>query len=213
MAVRWVCPSCGKGVNAPSRMNALDVRRFCLDCSAEAPRLVERISPRLERQRSAAAAKAKERATAKRAATTAEKHRSKSARVDGQLVRIDRLVAAAWALPLRRAEAPRAPMPEIEVRQGTKSYSTGRCFYGWKITFTFGRNPDMAEAVAIVLHEVAHELAYRAKGEDVKGHGSAFWSYFRGLATEWFNVQAPVLEGDRFERQDAMVRFARECLA
>lgn len=68
-AYRWECPLCRAGINAPSRLNKDDVRRYCLPCSAERDRspqakhqfgrfrLVERIAPALERKRRIRAAR------------------------------------------------------------------------------------------------------------------------------------------------------------
>jgi len=61
--VRWRCPSCSSGVLAPSRPRKLDTRRYCLDCSKNSPRLVERVPVALEAKR-----KERKRSQAKRAA-------------------------------------------------------------------------------------------------------------------------------------------------
>lgn len=61
--VRWRCPICQVAVLAPSRPRKLDVRRWCLECSAKSPRLVERVPVALEAKR-----KERKRAQAKRAA-------------------------------------------------------------------------------------------------------------------------------------------------
>jgi len=210
MAIRWVCPECGTGVNAPSRMNAMDTRRFCLACSAGSPRLVERSAPKLERQRSAAKAKQADVARQKRERASAAENLRRSVRLNtGVMIRVDHLAREAWALPVRRNEAPRARLPEIQVRQGTKGHSTGRCWYGERIVFTFGRAPDLAEVIGLVIHEVAHELAYQAKGDPGAAHGRAFWSYCRALVTEWTGVQAPPVGGDKFSTHDAMTEHIR----
>lgn len=49
--VRWKCERCGDGLLAPSKPRRDDVRRFCLPCSSETGRLVERIAPALEQHR------------------------------------------------------------------------------------------------------------------------------------------------------------------
>lgn len=48
---RWKCPICNDGLLAPQRPRLDDVRRYCLPCSAKTGRLVERIAPALEAQR------------------------------------------------------------------------------------------------------------------------------------------------------------------
>jgi predicted RNA-binding Zn-ribbon protein involved in translation (DUF1610 family) len=48
---RWKCPNCGDGILAPQRPRLDDVRRYCLPCSSKSGKLVERIAPALEAQR------------------------------------------------------------------------------------------------------------------------------------------------------------------
>ena len=48
---RWKCPICENGLLAPQRPRLDDVRRYCLPCSAKSGKLVERIAPALEAQR------------------------------------------------------------------------------------------------------------------------------------------------------------------
>ena len=48
---RWKCPICNDGLLAPTRPRLDDVRRYCLPCSSKSGRLVERIAPALEAQR------------------------------------------------------------------------------------------------------------------------------------------------------------------
>ena len=173
---------------------------------------MERTAPKLERQRSAAKAKQADVAREKRERLMSAKHRAVSVRLrTGELVRVDHLLRKAWALPVRRSEAKNARLPEIEVRQGEKGHSTGRChWHGSRLTFTFGRAPDMAEVVSLVLHEAAHYVTYEVKGSaHGQAHGTAFWSYFRAMGTEWAGTQAPVLDSDRYENHDRMTEFLR----
>jgi hypothetical protein len=39
----WRCPECEVGIRAPSRIRKVDARRYCLDCTAETGKLVERV--------------------------------------------------------------------------------------------------------------------------------------------------------------------------
>jgi len=49
---RWACPSeKHPGVLAPGRLQKNDVRRYCLPCSTETGKLVERVCPALEKRR------------------------------------------------------------------------------------------------------------------------------------------------------------------
>ena len=49
--VRWKCANCNHGLLAPMKPRKNDVRRYCLPCSAKTGKLVERVSPTLEKQR------------------------------------------------------------------------------------------------------------------------------------------------------------------
>ena len=49
--VRWKCANCDHGLLAPTKPRKNDVRRYCLPCSAKTGKLVERVSPTLEKQR------------------------------------------------------------------------------------------------------------------------------------------------------------------
>jgi hypothetical protein len=49
--VRWKCEICNHGLLAPTKPRKNDVRRYCLPCSGKTGKLVERISPTLEKQR------------------------------------------------------------------------------------------------------------------------------------------------------------------
>jgi len=51
--LRWACPLCSDVKLAPSRPRKNDTRRYCLRCSEEKGRLVERVSPKLEAKREA----------------------------------------------------------------------------------------------------------------------------------------------------------------
>lgn len=71
--VIWKCPSGEhQGVRAPSRPRKDDIRRFCLDCSTETGRLVERVAPAVERKR-ARKAEARKRKAATKARRAAKK--------------------------------------------------------------------------------------------------------------------------------------------
>jgi len=155
MSRRWVCPACGSGVLAPDRPRRDDVRRYCLDCSAETGRLVERSCPALDRAREAsreraayrAATKTQRAADARRAAHT----------LDG----FDLLAEARrlWRLPGMKA-APRGnrPLPTISFRfSRTKTHSSGHCKTttpGRDIVVTCGTN--LADARCVLLHELVH---------------------------------------------------------
>ena len=69
MNYRWECPKCEGAIIAPSRLRKTDTRRYCMKCSAKAPKLIERSAPTLVKKRTerAATVKAKRDASKQRA--------------------------------------------------------------------------------------------------------------------------------------------------
>src|SRR5262245_877672 len=63
--MRWICERCDSAANAPARPRRDDVRRYCLACSKETGKLVQRRCPKLDDRRAARAQRDKERARAK----------------------------------------------------------------------------------------------------------------------------------------------------
>src|SRR4051812_12447070 len=61
----WRCPLCTDQHRAPSRPRRDDARRYCLTCTAETGRLVERFCPSLERQRAERASRQEQRCRAR----------------------------------------------------------------------------------------------------------------------------------------------------
>lgn len=89
---RWVCPNCGDGRLGPTRPRKDNIVRYCLPCSEQAGKLVERETPSLDKRRTKQAekAKAKRDAKAKRKAA-AEKKRTHLTLWDegGRIVEVD----------------------------------------------------------------------------------------------------------------------------
>ena len=221
--IRWECPNgLHPGVLGSTRPPRDSIVRFCLPCSEERGRLVERIAPALERKRAAGA----ERSAAKQRAKAERERQRKVATVSAPVtdrdepVRIDKLLEQVWQLPTRKLEAPgRKSPPELTVQRGGKPYTTGHSWQGAHyITLTIGR-VDYAEAVGVVIHEAAHQIVDatlrrpRLNGSKRKSdsHGSLFRSIFRSLVGDWSGV--PVRDPEapsKYEFHVAMVRHLRE---
>jgi hypothetical protein len=90
----WRCPLCTNQVRGPERPRRDDVRRYCLDCSKETGRLVERLCPSLDRERAVRAGRQEQRARAQaERKRQAELDRRRVGGIDlqGELVRLCRL--------------------------------------------------------------------------------------------------------------------------
>lgn len=177
MATRWVCPTCSSGVDAPERPRKDDVRRYCLTCSASTGRLVERVSPKLERQRARSAVKSAERATAKR-----EQARSKwivnSIDAAGNMREINVRSELKRALTSMgffdgwvRSSQPSMDDIEIKLRRSsTKDYVTGCATQrGFFVAMTIPIPAKTEDVLHLIYHEAAHMANRRGDG-----HGPGF---------------------------------------
>lgn len=144
---RWACPNGCAGVLAPDKPRADDVRRYCLKCSEKSGRLVKRTCPALDRKRAAS----KEKSTAKAKAKRAKEREARLYRG----VDIEREAKRLWNLPAMREAHGGRRVPKIEWRRrnARRAYSTGHA-WGYRVTMTLGG--DAAEAVSVLLHELAH---------------------------------------------------------
>jgi hypothetical protein len=179
---RWVCDTCGSGVNAPERPRRDDVRRYCLDCSKASGRLVERTCPSVERRRAASS----ERAAAKRATDRAtDRQRVIDKRTVGGLDLLDE-ASRLWRLPVMREQRRwQTVMPLIEWRRtrSGKARTSGHAAYGSRrIVVTIGTDP--VDAVETVLHELVHVVV------GAEGHSEQFYRVLVRAAREaWTGIE------------------------
>ncbi len=181
--VKWACPNGHPAVLGPSRPRALATCRFCLVCSADTPKLVLRVAPTLERERSAATER-KKASRAKREERTANSLAAYY-HVHGVDLReeLAKILRAPSAAGLRRNP------PEIIVRTRSVSKAThGRAYYDrHEILINRLLTGDAAEVRDTLTHEVAHFLA---RG---KGHGIAWKTAFRVLSEEVYGIR-PIID-------------------
>lgn len=171
---RWVCPSCKAGKNAPARMAADDVRRFCLACSLITGTLVLRVSPALERQRAQASTKAAGKGEAKRAAAARKRTKKKAFDDQRRIIMGYDVVALmkrwyrlkSWDRSREACGRLRMPswLPEFVVRRGKGSgvsahASRGRHRMTMTVPLAWDDNPTPAR-VANLLVTIVHELAH-----------------------------------------------------
>lgn len=222
---RWVCPTCGGGVLAPSRPRKDDVRRYCLPCSKKTGRLVERTCPSLEKVRAAKS----EQVTARRVAR--EKQDRAQARIERQQMReriresaeraeheavahrsvggIDLLLEAnrLWHLPYIKQQKKWQPaLPSIEFRRSeSKTHTSGHCWgHGSRarIVITIGTDPH--DPFGTLLHEIVHAVLPDTNRH--YHHDDRFWMTLRSAAREaWpdapFQFNIPVAQGWQRQQQ------------
>lgn len=151
---KWHCPRCGNWRRAPSRPRRDDSRRYCLTCSGETGRLVERTCPSLEAERDR---REEARKTAKVRRSEWERSRFEERHiVDGMDVREE--LARLCALPFVRSHG----CPPIEMKvtwSRTKLYVTGHARPGTcRIHLGLYDGCPRHEAEALIAHELAHVI-------------------------------------------------------
>ena len=161
---RWTCLNCGEGGLAPTKPRRDDVRRYCLPCSAKSGRLVERVSPSLERRREAQAARTRERSKKKKARVSAQ--RQKVTANERLVKKREKLVLEEaqrlWKLltPYHKGKRiPRIVITDTRQKRGASGYWIRNGFYE-EITLRlvpFGTGHfHEARSWKVLLHELCH---------------------------------------------------------
>ncbi len=177
--MRWICTRCEGAVNAPARMRLDNVKRYCLPCSAETGRLVKRSCPTLEHKRDEVKA-----ARLRRSAQLRERARTEQDAYPNSLWR-------EWRGMLRLPTAREAGVPlGATIRIRFWQSSTGSSGYALRRHVLLRAGRDRFDALAVLLHELAHLVAFRRqKFGDHWNHDSRFASTFAALAAEWGSVE------------------------
>lgn len=208
--VRWKCETCGSGVLAPSRPRRNDARRYCLPCTETTGRLVERISPALERKRAMAkevrqqrSRKQRDLRAAKSIGETAKKRALRDARTYGAYgYEIQKEARKAWKL-LEPFHGGRA-MPKVEVQMqfvrahddGTFSYKEHRSF----ASMTWNRITLSPKSEWLTL---AHELVHCAVGSRYgqarrSVHDKVFYDALRDVTQRRFRTSISFAKVGRY---------------
>lgn len=193
---RWECPRCEGGKIAPERPRKDDVRRYCLPCSEETGKLVERFCPALERERR----ERKERRKRKRKRKRERKRRKEKERWTVAGLDCREVLKEIMSIPVVKehlAERNAEPFIKPLRRSKAKGGSTGRCYYAdFRIALTFGWKADKASVYSLILHEVCHAGAYspRKRGERHTHHGTGFKSLLRAAVREKWGLEVPSYE-------------------
>lgn len=186
----WRCPRCDIGRKAPSRMNQLDVRRWCLECSAETGKLVEMVCPSLERARAQAKEKQKEKARKKRA-----KEREAFLLEDGTDMR--EVIFRAQRLKIWEDEggAHGARMVRecyVDLVIGEPRGKHGRAWGSRRVHVHLKKTSDPYFSTLLVIHELTHILLSATGLDESAGqgrgkyHGVNFHSILLAASVEWW---------------------------
>jgi len=177
---RWACPTCEHTHLAPGGMRKVNLLRYCVPCSQQAGKLIERVCAAAERKRSAGKARSAVKQSAKRKRVAGKRAAHKAARsrvVHGVNCRAEvarQINKAEIFAPLRG----RRITTEVDWRKGR-----GRLGYAvgsWRIV-VYGNRARSADCVRqTITHELVHCLNVRTEGwpEDLGGrrivHGERF---------------------------------------
>lgn len=184
--VRWKCANCDHGLLAPTKPRKNDVRRYCLPCSGKTGKLVERIAPTLEKQRTAKKAAVKKKTVAKRATVAKRTAPAKAQqRVDAQRAKMIHAEAEKiWKLmqPYHKGK----PLPKIVIARGRNHGSQ----YGHAGRNYIQVNVDRSQCVSrskrvweVLAHELCHIAVppiYRNGARDVHSR-----EFYRCLRDAW----------------------------
>jgi len=184
--VRWKCAICDNGLLAPSKPRKNDVRRYCLPCSSESGKLVERVAPTLDKQRTAKKAAVKKKTVAKRASVAKRTAPAKAQqRIDAQRSKMIHAEAEKiWKLmqPYHKGK----PLPRIKIARGRNHGSQ----YGHAGHNYIQVNVDRSQCVSrskrvweVLAHELCHIAVppiYRNGSMDVHSR-----EFYRCLQDAW----------------------------
>lgn len=180
---RWVCPNGHGAVMGPRRPRRDNIVRYCLDCSKEAGKLVERVAPVVEAERERSRAASVERQTKKKA--RAKEVRLAREEVDGVDVRalMDRYLrlkafringkpmGAPDLYVVRHADHPRA---QLGVAHGA-----------WSVRINAYPGQSRWEMADTLIHELAHVWCARWVSARV-GHGREWKDKYHEAIEEAF---------------------------
>ena len=187
--VRWKCQLCDNGLLAPTKPRMNDVRRYCLPCSSETGKLVERVSPTLEKKRVAKKATTKKKNAAKRATvakrTAPIKTRQKR---EAQRQRIfEKEADRIWALFFPNGTARKRPPIKLVYSHGG---GVSGLWDGWQVLV---RIPRWSKGGATVWETLAHELCHAVVGsrhKDSEGsHGRTFYTTLKPVIEKRWKVR------------------------
>jgi hypothetical protein len=157
---RWNCPKCQGGLNAPGRMRKDDIRRYCLGCSKATGRLVQRVCPALEKERTEREAKRNEKVRTTRAKQSARRRERKDQENERWAMPgfdIRKEADALWRLFCKRDPRLRTDTPRIELRRnGRRGRSGGGTAYIGPRKIRLTPTGPRWWVWTMLVHELAH---------------------------------------------------------
>jgi len=194
--VRWECPNEHPAVLGSPRPPKDSIVRYCLACSQESGRLVERIALALERKRAAAAVTAANKAKAKRSREATARERRKQAEIERYTVEGVDLRDELTCLLRLRAWNGRFGTPPLfqhrpELVISRRHQHPTRLGYAepwrWRITVATYPGQTLADARETLVHELTHLVVGHRPG--TRGwHGPEFKNTMLAAFKEAYKV-------------------------
>jgi hypothetical protein len=157
--VRWKCANCNHGLLAPMKPRKNDVRRYCLPCSAKTGKLVERISPTLEKQRATKTVQRKVKTQKKNAKISVSKKvsREKVSAVNKRQAMIEKEGERIWKLMGAWHKGKAMPRIQIKDARNERGHGWSNC----RNLIQVNIRPKQTErgskwAWYVLAHELAH---------------------------------------------------------
>lgn len=191
--VRWQCPN-GQhpGVLGSRRPPSDSIVRYCLPCSTQTGRLVERIAPALERKRATAAERSAAKAKAKRAREAATRERAAAKLTERYTVEgVDLREEFARLIKLRAFGGKGGRLcidpPQFDVRCRTMVPGRLGVAYLFENRIIVATYPGqtLADARETLVHELTH-LAGRSTHD--RAHGREFYRLMDAAVLEAYKV-------------------------
>lgn len=190
--VRWECPKgAHSGQLGPSRPSRLSLVRYCLECSEEAGKLVERVAPALKRLREARAQGAANRAFKKAQRVKERAVAMVSAHGMNMQAELERLFSIAKRVLPADWVAGKS-MPSFHIRRCSchPRSRIGSYWYGpQRIIVATYPGRTLAGFLETLAHELAHHIAGREGGG---GHSLRWRTCFRLLLEHGYGVRVAI---------------------
>lgn len=188
---RWVCSKCGDGILGSQRPRRDSIVRYCLPCSEQEGKLVERVAPVLEKRRSAQTEKAKAKRVAKEQRDKQREHK--------------RTHLTLWDAAGRIVEVnPEKAVREIAAKAGMNpgGLSWNRRSDGWNSGRAWGHRIHLSvgsRSLEAFCQLVAHELGHNKAGIGA-GHSDRWRDAYEAIVKANWNVNGPYRGGVQHHR-------------
>jgi hypothetical protein len=206
--VRWKCERCGDGLLAPSKPRRNDVRRYCLPCSSETGRLVERIAPALEQHRARRVEAAQQKKKSERIREKARIERKMNAprevakrkysvegehgmNIKNETARLWRMIKkmpqeVEWGRRGSRTVSTRKPPKVVLMKRGWSVDKDGQVWtrIGGYAGLAYGNHISIKPGVSweTLAHEIIHCAGFR-------GHDETFYAALKWLTEKRFGIK------------------------